>query len=278
MGAIGLGAMPLSEEGRPSDRQAIATMHAALDAGVTIIDTADAYCLNGTETGHNERLVARALREWTGDADSVIVATKGGHVRDREGRWLVDGSPTHLRAACEASLLRLKMESIPLYQFHRPDPRVPYEESLTALVELRDEGKVQMIGISNADVCHIQSSMHAGIVSVQNEFSPDFTSSRAEIELCEEAGLSFLAWAPLGGIARAASLNERHPAFADVARELRVPVQEVVLAWALRQSPCVIPIPGCRRPETILSSVHAANVELSGHQLRALDSSTVASA
>nr|MDQ3327961.1 aldo/keto reductase [Chloroflexota bacterium] len=128
--AIGLGGMPFSLEDRPTDEQGIATVHAALNAGITLIDTADAYSKGGEDTGHNESLIAQALQSWSGDASNVLVATKGGHVRPGDGSWTVDGRPEHLREACEASLRRLGVEAIGLYQFHRPDPDVPYAESI----------------------------------------------------------------------------------------------------------------------------------------------------
>src|SRR4051812_1080725 len=148
--AIGLGAMPLSIEDRPDADRAIATIHAALDAGITLIDTADAYHLKAGEVGHNEELIARALRSYAGDASAVIVATKGGHVRPGDGSWTLDGSPQHLKQAAQDSAKRLGVDAIALYQFHRPDPNVPYAESVGALAELLDAGTIRMAGISNA--------------------------------------------------------------------------------------------------------------------------------
>jgi aryl-alcohol dehydrogenase-like predicted oxidoreductase len=150
--AIGLGGMPMSIEGRPDEERSIRTIHAALDAGVTLIDTADAYHLHAGETGHNERLIAKALASYPGDASDVLVATKGGHLRPGDGSWTVDGSPAHLRAAAEASLKALGVDAIGLYQFHRPDPKVPYEESVGALAELLAAGKIRLAGISNASI------------------------------------------------------------------------------------------------------------------------------
>jgi len=277
VGAIGLGAMPLSVEGRPDEAQAIRTIHAALDAGVTLIDTADSYCLDSSETGHNEALVTRALASWSGDASRVLIATKGGHVRDERGRWLVDGRPEYLRGACEASLRRLNMESIPLYQHHRPDPSVPYEESIGALRELHDEGKIRLVGIGNATVDQIETALGiVSVASVQNQFSPDFTSSMDEAKFCEERGLAFLAWAPLGGMAGSRNFGLRHPAFAEVATELGVSPQQVCLAWALNKSSSIIPIPGSRRPETILDSLGATDVQLTEAQLSRLDDELLA--
>ena len=271
--AIGLGGMPMSIEGRPGEGQSIRTIHAALDAGVTLLDTADSYHLHAGEVGHNERLIARALREWPGDSDSVLVATKGGHLRPGDGSWTVDGSPEHLRAACEASLRALGVETIGLYQFHRPDPRVPYAESVGTLAELQREGKIRMAGISNATVAQIDEARGiVDIVSVQNEFSPAFRSSAGELEHCHRLGLAFLPWSPLGGISSAGDLGDAHRAFAGVAAEHGVSPQRVALAWELAQAPEVIPIPGSTRPETILDSLAAVDLELDDAELAQLDS------
>lgn len=276
--AIGLGAMLLSLEGRPDERQAIRTIHATLDAGVTLVDTADAYCIDGTEMGHNERLLARAVSTWSGDRDSIVIATKGGHHRSRDGGWLVDGRPEYLRRACEASLTALGVDTITLYQHHRPDPAVAYEDSIGALGELQAEGKVRFVGIGNANVAQIGQAM--GIVevaSVQNEFSPAFRSSAPEIELCARHGIAFLAWGPLGGTSAAGSLGLRHPAFEQLARSRGVSPQQVCLAWELARAPVTIPIPGARRPETILDSLGAVRLDLDADELALLDADVAVS-
>ncbi|MDQ6648793.1 MAG: aldo/keto reductase [Actinomycetota bacterium] len=269
--AIGLGAMPMSIEGRPDEERSVRTIHAALDAGVTLIDTADAYSLGADEVGHNERLIARALATYAGDTSEVLVATKGGHTRPGDGSWALDGSPAHLRHACEASLKALGVDVIGLYQFHRPDPGVPYAESVGTLKELQDEGKVRLVGISNASVEQIHEAM--GIVdlaSVQNQFSPAFRSSEPELALCAEHGIAFLPWSPLGGIAKAGQLGGRHDAFAEVARAHGVSPQQVALAWHLAKAPVVLPIPGASRPETIVDSAAAADLELTAAELSRL--------
>ena len=151
VGAIGLGGMPMSIEGRPDTARSIETIHAALDAGVTLIDTADAYHVRADEVGHNESLIAKALSTYGGDTSDVLVATKGGHLRPGDGSWTLDGSPKHIAEAAEASLKRLGVEAIGLYQFHRPDPKTPYEDSIGAVRDLLDAGKIRMAGISNAN-------------------------------------------------------------------------------------------------------------------------------
>ena len=270
--AIGLGGMPLSLSHDVSDADGIRTIHAALDAGVRLIDTADAYSTNGADMGRNERLIARALREWSGDADDVLVSTKGGHVRSASGEWLLDGRPEHLRAACEASLRALGVEAIDLYFFHRPDPAVPYADSVGALAELQAAGKVRLVGVSNASPAQIAEA--GGIVelaAVQNELSPRFRSSLPEVEICEERDVAFFAWSPLGGGRRAAELGSENAAFAEVAQERGVSPQQVALAWELALSPVVIPIPGATRPETIRDSVAAADLELTPAELDRLN-------
>ncbi|MDP9403739.1 MAG: aldo/keto reductase [Actinomycetota bacterium] len=270
--AVGLGAMLLSLSGRPDERQAVRTIHAALDAGVTLIDTADAYCIDGPEMGHNERLVAQAVRSWRGDPDAVVIATKGGHYRSRDGAWLVNGRPEYLRRACEASLAALGFDTITLYQHHRPDPAVAYEDSIGALKGLQEEGKVRFIGIGNASVAQIRQAMSiVELASVQNEFSPAFRTSAPEIELCAQKGIAFLAWGPLGGMSAAGTLGERHPAFEQVARSHGVSPQQVCLAWELARAPVVIPIPGSRKPETILDSLGAVELHLDEDELALLD-------
>lgn len=272
--AIGLGGMPMSIEGRPDEQRAMATVHAALDAGVTLIDTADAYHLHADEVGHNESLIARALASYGGDSSDVLVATKGGHLRPGDGSWTLDGSPAYLKRAAEASLKRLGVEAIGLYQHHRPDPRVPYADSIGAVRDLLDAGTIRFAGISNADPEQIRTAneiLGGRLVSVQNQFSPAFRSSEPELELCAELGIAFLPWSPLGGISRAAELGSRFAAFAEVAAAHRVSPQQVTLAWMLAKAPVVIPIPGSSRPETVQDSVKAAELTLSSDELALLD-------
>jgi aryl-alcohol dehydrogenase-like predicted oxidoreductase len=272
VGAIGLGGMPLSVGARPDEAQALRTVAAALDAGVTLLDTADAYCLGPDEIGHNERLLAEGVRAWGGDADDVLIATKGGHTRTADGGWELDGRPSYLRQACEASLRALGVEAVGLYQYHRPDPKVPWAESVGALEDLRAEGKIRHVGVSNADLDQIREAQAiTRLVAVQNEFSPAFRSSAAELAHCAEHGIAFLPWSPLGGMGSAAALGDRHTAFAEVARERGVSPQRVCLAWHLAQAPVVVPIPGASRPESITDSAAAAELELTLEELARLD-------
>ncbi|MFF4352641.1 aldo/keto reductase [Streptomyces sp. NPDC001530] len=281
VGAIGLGAMPLSIEGRPDEARALATVHAALDAGVTLLDTADSYHLPGADPGHNERLVARALATYGSDTSEVLVTTKGGRGRPADGSWTVTGSPRHLKSAAEASLKRLGVEAIGLYQLHKPDPAVPFEDSVGALRELLDEGKIRLAGISNTTTDQIRRA-HAilgdRLASVQNQYSPAVRDSEPELRLCAELGIAFLPWSPLGGISRSSldgpskvEPEDRFGAFHAVARERGVSPQQICLAWLLAASPTVIPIPGASRPETIRDSAGAAGLVLSGEELTRLD-------
>jgi aryl-alcohol dehydrogenase-like predicted oxidoreductase len=271
--AIGLGGMPMSIEGRPERQRSIATIHAALDAGVTFIDTADAYHLHADDVGHNESLVAEALASYGGDTSNVLVATKGGHLRPGDGSWTLNGNPAYIKQACEASLKRLGVDAIGLYQFHRPDPKTPYAESVGAIRDLLDEGKIQMAGISNANPAQIRQSQEilgGRLVSVQNQFSPAFQSSRPELELCDQLGIAFLPWSPLGGISRAGGLGDRFAPFQQVADAHGVSPQQVCLAWMLALSPVVVPIPGSSRPETIRDSAKAPELQLSKDELAQL--------
>lgn len=270
---IGLGGMPMSIEGRPDEARSIETIHAALDAGVTLFDTADAYHRDADEVGHNEELIARALRTASTATDEVLVATKGGHLRPGDGSWTLDGRPEHLKDAAKASARRLGVETIGLFQFHRPDPEVAYADSIGALAELLDEGVIAMAGISNASIAQIDEAdevLGGRLVSVQNQFSPAFRSSLEELRHCEARGIAFLPWSPLGGISRAGAVGEDHAAFQAVADAHGVSPQQIALAWELALAPQVITIPGASRPASITDSVQAAEIELSAAELASL--------
>ena len=272
VGAIGLGAMPLSVPGHPDPDQSRATIHAALDAGVTLIDTADAYSPTG-RLGHNEEVVADALRSYGGDISRVLVATKAGHTRDG-GDWDVDGRPEYLREAAQASARRLGVDSLDLLQHHRPDPDVPYEDTMGGLRALLDEGIAERVGISNADPDQIrlaQQIIGDGLVSVQNQLSPAFRSSLPELDVCTELGLAFLPWSPLGGMRGAKDMPSTFTPFAEVASELDASPYQVCLAWLLAKSPVVLPIPGASRPATIQDSAGASELTLSDDQIARLD-------
>ncbi|WP_409489678.1 aldo/keto reductase [Amycolatopsis sp. cmx-11-12] len=262
--AIGLGAMPLSIEGRPDSGRAIATIHAALDAGVTLIDTADSYHWYAGETGHNEVLIADALATYGGGSDAVLVATKGGRGRPGDGSWTVTGTPAHLKNACEGSLKRLGVDAIGLYQLHKPDEHVPWAESVGAIKELADEGKIRLAGVSNvssAQILEAREILGEKLVSVQNEHSPAQLAHEPELALCTELGLAYLPWGPLSGIGGE---------FLAVAEAHGVSPQRVCLAWLLAKSPSMIAIPGSTRPATIRDSAAAADLVLTAEDLARL--------
>jgi aryl-alcohol dehydrogenase-like predicted oxidoreductase len=273
VGEIGLGACLLSNEGRPDDSQAVATVHAALEAGATLIDTADAYALSEEDFGHNELLVRRALASYGAGTGDVLVATKGGHTR-RGTTWGLNGDPEYLKQACRESLRRLGVGSIGLYQLHWPDPAVPYAESVGALRDLLDEGLIEMAGVSNADCTQIGIAIEVlggHLASVQNELSLSVRSSAPELALCAGRGITFLAYQPLGGRAAAGGLGARHRNLREVADRHGVSPQRVAIAWLLAKAPNVIPIPGARRPATIVDSLQASALRLTPEELELLE-------
>jgi aryl-alcohol dehydrogenase-like predicted oxidoreductase len=278
VGAIGLGGMAMSVEDRPFRARSITTIHAALAAGVTLIDTADAYHRDADEVGHNETLIGRAVANYCGDTSDVLIATKGGLLRPGDGSWTHDGSPEHLTTACDASLERLGVEAIGLYHLHGRDPRVPWADSVGALRDLLDAGKIRLAGVSNVEVARIREAneiLGGRLASVQNRYSPDHRATEPELDLCADLGIAFLPWSPLGGIDNARSLGARFLAFADVAHQYQVSPQQVCLAWMLAKAPVAIPIPGSSRPQTIRDAAAAADLELSAADLLRLDAAVV---
>ena len=273
--AIGLGAMPMSmnnDREFPSHDEAIATVHAALDAGVTFIDTADIYAPSWDLMGHNERIVRDALASWDGDADGILVGTKGGITRTAEKDFGRDGSLGYLRSAVLRSQQNLGVDVIDLYQYHRPDRWMVYGEIMQNLKTLQDEGLIRTIGISNASVEEIAIAREVlgegNLVSVQNEFSPRHPGSYGELRYCDEHGIAFLPWSPLGGTGGGGrSVGERFGVFREIGDAHGVSPQQVVLAWELSLSPVVVPIPGARRAASIADSARAADLVLTGDEL-----------
>lgn len=275
--AIGLGAMPLSSGANepPGEDRAIATVHAALDAGVTFIDTADIYAPSWDAMGHNERLVAKALTAY-GDTSHVIVATKGGITRSEGEQWGRDGSPEYLRRAVESSLRALDVDVIDLYQWHRPDRSQVYGEVIATFGSLQQEGKIKAIGISNATVEEIQTAVEVlgegGLASVQNEFSPAQRGSREELDWCGRRGIAFLPWSPLGGTGSASKdVGLTYPVFHEIGEERGVSPQRVVLAWELGLGEHVVPIPGASRPASIIDSAQAPELELTASEIARIE-------
>lgn len=271
--AIGLGGMPMSVRKKNDVELGVRTIHRALDEGITFIDTADVYTPNDAPMGHNEDLIARALASYGSSADHVLVATKGGMTRNGT-EWGIDGRPEAIRASCEASLQRLGVQAIGLYQHHRPDPAVSYADTMGALLRLLEDGLIVRAGISNANPEQINIAheiLGDALVSVQNEFSPNFRSSEPELELCANKGLAFLPWSPLGGMSQAAGLGKKFSAFEEIAAQYEVSPQQVCLAWHLAKSPVVIAIPGASRPESIADSAKAVSLHLEQTDLDILD-------
>lgn len=279
--AVGLGCMPMSfEEAIDNREQSLQTIHRALDLGVTLLDTANIYAPSWDTVGHNEELVAEALRTYTGPADltRVVVTTKGGLTRGEGETWGRDSSPRGLHAACEDSLRRLGVEAIDLYQHHRHDPVFSYLDQMRALAALRAAGLVRRVGLSNANRAELEVALDelggpgdGGVVSVQNEWSPRFRGDADVLDRCTELGIAFLPWSPLGGASQARDVGSHYGQFSLIADEIDASPQEVVIAWLLASTPVMIPIPGATRPRTIDSIVRAVSQELTPEQRERLD-------
>jgi pyridoxine 4-dehydrogenase len=257
---MGFGAMRITGQGiwgEPASRERAQTaLRRAVELGVNFIDTADSY---GPEV--SERLIAETLYPY---ADDLVIATKGGLVRPGAGRWDPDGRPEHLRAACEGSLRRLKLDQVPLYQFHRPDPKVPLDESLGALAELKSAGKIRHIGLSNVTEKQLaQAQRITPVVSVQNRYNVTDRSSESMVDLCDSEKLVFLPWAPIQDAAE-------KPAVLSAARARGVSVQQIVLAWMLARSAQILPIPGSGSADHVAENIAAASVELTGEEISAI--------
>jgi aryl-alcohol dehydrogenase-like predicted oxidoreductase len=269
---MGYGGMHLSLDDRPPEGQALRVLGTALDMGVTLVDTADVYCVDQRDVGHNERLIGKALKAWRGDRSAVVVATKAGMLRPA-GRWERDGRPSHIRRACEQSLRALGVEVIDLYQFHAPDPKVPFAESVGAFRDLQDEGKVRWVGLSNVTVAQIDEARAiVPIASVQNRLNPFFREAAADgvVAHCERLGLGFLAYSPVGG----GRLNKKlpaHPVLAALSERHGASPHALVLAWVRHQGKTVIPIPSARTPEHVKDCVHAAAITLTDDEMGAID-------
>jgi pyridoxine 4-dehydrogenase len=256
---LGFGAMRITGPGiwgPPADHdEAVQVLRRAVELGVDFIDTADSY---GPEV--SEELIAEALFPYP---EGLVIATKGGFLRPGPGNWKPDGRPEHLRAVCEGSLARLRLEQIPLYQFHRPDPAVPIEDSVGELVALRDEGKISHIGLSNVDVTQFEkASALTPIVSVQNRYNPSDRATEPLIELAGTRGFAFIPWAPVGGYRPGAG-----DGLATVAKRVGASPVQVAIAWQLARSPQMLPIPGTSSVDHLEENVAAAAIELSDDDL-----------
>jgi pyridoxine 4-dehydrogenase len=260
---LGFGAMRITGRGiwgePPDHDEALAVLRRAVELGVNFIDTADSY---GPFV--SERLIAEALHPYPED---LVIATKGGLVRPGPGRWPADGRPQHLRAACDESLQRLRLEQIPLYQFHRPDPKVPLTDSVGMLAELKNEGKIRHIGLSNVNEAQLDEAMRlTPIVSVQNRYSPVDRSSEGMLNRCENETIAFLPWAPIEG-----GTIHREKAVARIAKAHVATPHQVALAWLLARSPVMLPIPGTGSVVHLEENMQAATLTLTPEEVAALD-------
>jgi len=262
---LGFGAMRVTGDGiwgEPSDpKQALAVLRRAFDLGSNFFDTADAY---GPYI--SERLIREALYPYP---RGLLIATKGGQVRPRREEWVPDGRPEHLRAACEASLARLKLERIDLYQLHRPDPQVPFEDSVGELAKLQKEGKIRHIGLSNVDPQQLAKARSiVKIVSVQNRYNVVDRSSDEVLAICEREQIAFIPWAPLAQSAQTSRAADKHlAALAAIAKERHIDNNRANLAWLLARSPVMLPIPGTSRVDHLEDNVGAARVKLTPEEM-----------
>jgi aryl-alcohol dehydrogenase-like predicted oxidoreductase len=260
---MGFGAMRLTGKGiwgEPADREECkAVLRRAIELDVNFIDTADSY---GPEVSEN--LIAEALYPYP---PGLVIATKGGQARPGPDQWVPDGRPEHLREACEGSLRRLKVDHIDLYQLHRPDPRVPYEESIGALATLQQEGKIRHIGISNVTIEHLEAAGRiVQVVSVQNRYSISDRSSEVVLQMCERAGIAFLPWAPIAG----GRLTAPGGPLDHAARRHHATQSQIALAWLLQHSPVMLPIPGTSKTAHLEENIAAAAIRLTDDELATL--------
>jgi len=257
---LGFGAMRITGRGiwgEPPDlNEAKAVLRRAVELGTNFIDTADSY---GPEVSEN--LIAEALYPYP---DDLVIATKGGLERTGPGRWPANGRPDHLKEACEGSLRRLRLEQLPVYQFHRPDPRVPFGESIGALIELQREGKIRHIALSNVTVRQLQEAQRiTPIVSVQNRYNHGDRESDPVLEVCEQGQIAFLPYAPIHD-------HESSRAVQDVAQRHGATIHQVVLAWLLARSPVMVPIPGTGSVAHLEENIAAAGLDLTEDDVRLL--------
>jgi aryl-alcohol dehydrogenase-like predicted oxidoreductase len=264
LGKIGFGGMPLSIQGRPPEEQGRRVLQAAIDAGITFFDTADVYCLDDGDIGHNERLIASVVGEH------AHVGTKAGLRRPR-GAWTRDGSPKHIREACEQSLRSLGVDQIWLYQLHAVDPTVGLEKSVETFAELQRDGKCKHVGLSNVSIAEIERAKRiVDVKSVQNRLNPYFRESIDVAQYCGENDIVFLAYSPVGG----GRLTKKLPKF-EVLQEIAAKHERsphaVVLAWVRTKGKTVVPIPGARTIEHAIDSARSADLTLTPDEIGAID-------
>lgn len=265
---VGLGTMLLSISGRPPEDQGIRVIQAAVDQGISLIDTADCYCYDHTDFHHNEKLVIKALK---GRRDQITIMTKVG-CRRPGGAWTIDARPEYLTEAAHNCLKSLGVDTIDLLALNSPDSRVPFAESVGALARLREQGKIRHVGLCNAQVSHIEEARAiVPITSVQNRWHPQAreVEKNGVLDYCRRNQITFFAYSPFGGTLGAPTLGTLK--LAEQARRRRVSPYRLVLAWMLAKSPICIPLPGARRVESILDSVSAADMELDSEAVKAVE-------
>ena len=287
---MGLGGMPLS--GMPAEKAAIlndregaiSVVHTALDAGVTLIDTADIYSPSWNTFGHNERLISEAFSSWSGSPaakSKVVIATKGGITRGPKESWGRCGSKDYFLRAAEASALRLGVEKIQLWQHHRLDPTIPFETQFENVLVLLERGLVERIGVSNYSAEQLRRAVkiggtpaQGGVISVQNEFSPRYRLESEIFEVCESNGIAFLAYSPLGGVNSSKLLGAgEFGNFGEVGATRGLSAYATAIAWLHKVSPTIIPIPGATRVASVLDSLQGASIELTTSEFDLLNRS-----
>lgn len=288
--AMGLGCMPLSAmsanrlEILNDPEGAVAVIHAALDAGITLLDTADIYAPSWDAFGHNERLVGAAFATWYGSAEAknkVVIATKGGITRGPKESWGRSSSLDYLLRAVEASALRLGVERIKLWQHHRLDPSMVFEDQFENVLALLERGLIERIGVSNYNAKQLRRAIEmggtpdqGGVISVQNQFSPRYRNDADVMDVCEEFGIAYLPWSPLGGISRAEGIGTgEFGAFLEVGATLGVSAYATAIAWLIQTSPTVIPIPGATKVSSVKDSLTGLSISLTEEQASLLNSS-----
>ncbi len=268
---IGLGAMPLSIAGRPEEQEAAKVIQTFVEAGGNFIDTANVYCLDDSELGHNERLIHKTLTRL-GVHSKVLVATKGG-LRRPQGQWVVDAHPSWLRTSCEQSLRDLQCDIIDLYYLHAPDPNVPFEESIGVLMQLQEEGKIRHLGLSNINSQQLELALQQGaIAAVQNRCHPlhkqDFHNGL--VELCHQRGISYIPYSPFGG-RHGQEQVLTHSLFQTIGKKHEVSPYQIILAWLLQKGQHIVPIPGASKVASVRDNMGATQVQLQATEMEAID-------
>ena len=280
-----LSGMPSTKAAMVDDRAgAIGVIHAALDAGVTLIDTADIYAPSWKTFGHNESLIGEAFSSWSGSSEAkskVVIATKGGITRGPDESWGRGTSKDYFLRAAEASALRLRVDKIQLWHHHRLDPEVTFETQFENLLVLRERGLVEHLGVSNYSAEQLRlaikiggSPEQGGVISIQNQFSARYRCEADVIDLCEENGIAYLPWAPLGGVTRSSILEQDSAgAFSEIGKSKSLSAYAIAIAWLLHRSPAILPIPGATRIESILDSLTGISLSLTSQEIAQIEAS-----